>query len=76
MAEAEVRKATQMLSSSYETMRSIGGLFALILLLAMMSGIMASYLLIRGWRIRLYQRIPLEEGLPGEQERLRPEMAE
>lgn len=76
MADAEVRKAIQMLSSSYTTVRSIGGLFALILLLAVMSGIMASYLLIRGWRVRLYHRVPTEERLSEEGEHLRPEMTE
>lgn len=75
-ADAEVRKAIQMLSSSYTTVRSIGGLFALILLLSVMSGIMASYLLIRGWRVRLYHRVPLEERLSEEGEHFRPEMAE
>ncbi|KAJ5949048.1 hypothetical protein N7454_000632 [Penicillium verhagenii] len=75
-ADTEARKTIQMLSSSYATVRRIGGLFALILLLAVMSGIMASYLLIRGWRVRLYNRIPLEEGHPEEEDRLRPEMAE
>ncbi|KAJ6015116.1 hypothetical protein N7540_009707 [Penicillium herquei] len=75
-AEVEVIKATHMLNQSYETIREIGGLFALILLLAVMSGIMASYLLIRGWRVRLYHLVPLEEGLPDEEHRLQPEMAE
>lgn len=75
-AEAEVRKATQTLANTYEAARSIGGLFALILLLAVMSGIMAAFLLVRGWRVRLYQRVPSEEDLPEEQTRLRPEMAE
>ncbi|KAJ5631374.1 uncharacterized protein N7484_011474 [Penicillium longicatenatum] len=75
-ADAEVRKAIQMLSNSYTTVRSIGGLFALILLLAVMSGIMASYLLIRGWRVRLYQRVPLEEGLSEEGDHLKSEMDE
>lgn len=75
-AEAEVRKATQTLANTYEAVRSIGGLFALILLLAVMSGIMAAFLLVRGWRVRLYQRVPSEEELPEEQTRLRPEMAD
>jgi hypothetical protein len=50
--------------NTYETMRSIGGLFALVLLLALMSGIMASFMLIRGWRVRLYQRVPMEARYP------------
>lgn len=72
--DAQLRKATLTLMNTYETIRSIGGLFALILLLALMSGIMASYLLIRGWRVRLYQRVPMEEGVPEEEAHLRPEM--
>lgn len=75
-AEIQVAKATQMLSYSYETLRSIGGLFAIILLLGIMSGIIASYMLIRGWRVRLYQRVRLEGGLPEEEARLRPETSE
>lgn len=74
--EAQVRKAIQTLSNTYEAARSIGGLFALILLLGVMSGIMASYLLIRGWRVRLYHRLPMEDGLPEEEAHLRPEMAD
>ncbi|KAJ5665886.1 uncharacterized protein N7477_008334 [Penicillium maclennaniae] len=71
-AEAQNRKATQILANTYEAMRSIGGIFALILLLAVMCGIMASYLLIRGWRVRLYQRITSkEERYTEEEERLR-----
>ncbi|KAJ5679325.1 hypothetical protein N7462_007569 [Penicillium macrosclerotiorum] len=72
--EAQVRKATQTLINTYEAIRSIGGIFALVLLLAVMSGIMASYLLIRGWRVRLYQRIPMEDGIPEEEARLHPSM--
>jgi hypothetical protein len=63
-ADAQIRKATLMLMNTYETMRSIGGLFALVLLLALMSGIMASFMLIRGWRVRLYQRVPMEARYP------------
>ncbi|KAJ5089606.1 hypothetical protein N7532_008290 [Penicillium argentinense] len=70
-ARAQVIKATQLLSKTQETVRSIGGLFALILLLAMMSGIMAGYMLIRGWRVRFYQQVRLEDGLPEEETRLR-----
>ncbi|KAJ5280867.1 hypothetical protein N7478_006239 [Penicillium angulare] len=62
--EAEIRKATGMLNKSYETMRSIGGLFGMILLLAAMAGIMASYLLIRGWRVQLYHRVPTGDDMP------------
>ncbi|KAJ5324419.1 hypothetical protein N7476_003019 [Penicillium atrosanguineum] len=73
-AEAQNRKATQTLANTYDAIRSIGGVFALILLLAVMSGIMASYLLIRGWRVRLYQRIPpKEERYTEEEEPLRPD---
>lgn len=72
-ADAQLRKATLTLMNTYKTMRSIGGLFALILLLAVMCGIMVSYLLIRGWRVRLYQRIPVEEGIPEEEVHLRSE---
>ncbi|CEO60254.1 hypothetical protein PMG11_04889 [Penicillium brasilianum] len=75
-ADAQIRKATLTLMNTYETIRSIGGLFALILLLALMSGIMASYMLIRGWRVRLYQRVPMEDGVPEEEAHLRPEMAD
>ncbi|KAJ5168358.1 uncharacterized protein N7482_003952 [Penicillium canariense] len=73
-ADAQLKKATVTLMNTYETIRSIGGLFALILLLAVMSGILASYMLLRGWRVRLYQRAPLEEGLPEEEAQLRPGM--
>lgn len=73
-ADAQVRKATQVLENAYETIRNIGGLFGLILLLAIMAGIMAAYMVIRGWRVRLYQRIRLEDGLPEEEIRLRSEM--
>ncbi|KAJ5380364.1 uncharacterized protein N7496_002792 [Penicillium cataractarum] len=75
-ADAQIRKATLTLMNTYETIRSIGGLFALILLLALMCGIMASYMLIRGWRVRLYQRVPMEEGIPEEEAYLRPEMTD
>ncbi|KAJ5190719.1 uncharacterized protein N7498_009704 [Penicillium cinerascens] len=71
-AEAQNRKTTQTLATTYDAIRSIGGMFALILLLAVMSGIMASYLLIRGWRVHLYQRVPKEESY-AEEERLRPD---
>ncbi|KAJ5086214.1 hypothetical protein N7532_010985 [Penicillium argentinense] len=69
-ARAQVIKATQLLSKTQETVRSIGGVFTLILLLAMMSGIMAGYMLIRGWRVCSYQQVRLEEGLPDEETRL------
>ena len=75
-AQAEVIKATHMLSSSYKVIRSIGGLFALILLLAIMSGIMASYLLIRGWRLRMYHRVSSEERLNSDEDHYGPEMSE
>ncbi|KAJ5595299.1 uncharacterized protein N7459_001507 [Penicillium hispanicum] len=74
-AEAQVVKATQMILYTYDTIRSIGGFFAVILLLGVMTGIIASYMLIRGWRVRLYQRVRLEEDLP-EETHLRPEVAE
>lgn len=70
-AKAEVIKATQMLSKAQAAVRSIGGLFALILLLALMATIMAAFMLIRGWRVRFYQRLRLEDGLPEEETRLR-----
>ncbi|KAJ5225624.1 hypothetical protein N7468_006849 [Penicillium chermesinum] len=76
MADAELRKATHILSSAYETMRKVGGILALIILLGGMAGVMACFMLIRGWRVRLYQRVRLEDGLPEEQTHLRPEMAE
>lgn len=71
--EAQNRKAIQVLANTYDAIRSIGGIFALILLLAVMSGIMASYLLIRGWRVRLYNRVSSkEERYTEEEEPLRP----
>lgn len=75
-ADAELEKATQMLSGAYSTLRSVGGILALVILLGGMAGVMAAYMLIRGWRVRLYQRVPLEDGLPEEQARLNPEMAD
>jgi hypothetical protein len=72
--EAENRKVIQVLANTYDAIRSIGGIFALILLLAVMSGIMASYLLIRGWRVRLYNRVSSkEERYTEEEEPLRPD---
>ncbi|OQE23141.1 hypothetical protein PENSTE_c009G04208 [Penicillium steckii] len=70
-AKAEVIKATQLLSKAQAAVRSIGGLFALVLLLAMMATIMVGFMLIRGWRVRFYQRLRLEDGLPEEETRLR-----
>lgn len=75
-AEAEVRKATHTLANTYEAVRNIGGIFAIILLLILLFGVMAAFLLIRGWRVRFYQRVPLEEDMPEEERRLRPEMAD
>lgn len=76
MDVAELQKATQLISSAYETMRSVGGILALVILVGAMAAVVAVYMLIRGWRVRLYQRVPLEEGLPEESAYLRPEMAE
>ncbi|KAJ5756250.1 hypothetical protein N7533_005793 [Penicillium manginii] len=70
-AKAEVIKATQMLSKAQSAVRNIGGLFALILLLAMMATVMGAFMLIRGWRVRFYQQVKLEDGLPEEETRLR-----
>ncbi|KAJ5388295.1 hypothetical protein N7509_010836 [Penicillium cosmopolitanum] len=70
-AKAEVIKATQMLSKAQSAVRNIGGLFALVLLLAMMATVMGAFMLIRGWRVRFYQQVKLEEGLPEEETRLR-----
>jgi hypothetical protein len=60
-----------MLSKAQSAVRNIGGLFALILLLAMMATVMGAFMLIRGWRVRFYQQVKLEDGLPEEETRLR-----
>jgi hypothetical protein len=37
----------------------------------MMATVMGAFMLIRGWRVRFYQQVKLEDGLPEEETRLR-----
>ncbi|KAJ5771473.1 uncharacterized protein N7511_003524 [Penicillium nucicola] len=60
------------MNDTYETIRSIGAAFSFILLLCVFCGVVASYLVIRGWRVRLYQRLGMESGLAEERARLSP----
>ncbi|KAJ6089819.1 hypothetical protein N7467_005035 [Penicillium canescens] len=69
--DTQTQKTIQVLNHSYEAIRNIGGLFAFILLLCLFCGVVASCLVIRGWRVRLYQRLKMEDGFPEEQAHLR-----
>jgi hypothetical protein len=69
--DTQTQKTIQVLNHSYEAIRNIGGFFAFVLLVCLFCGVMASYLVIRGWRVRLYQRLKMEDGFPEEQAHLR-----
>ncbi|KAJ5362169.1 hypothetical protein N7541_003013 [Penicillium brevicompactum] len=70
--DTQTQKTISVLNHTYETIRSIGAAFSFILLLCLFCGVVASYLVIRGWRVRLYQRLGMESGLAEERARLSP----
>lgn len=70
--DTQTQKTISVLSHTYDTIRSIGATFSFILLIGVFCGVVASYLLIRGWRVRLYQRLGMEQGLAAERAHLRP----
>lgn len=69
-AEAQSLKAIQVLSSTSHAVRGIGGFFAFAVLVCLVSGLVVGFMVMRGWRVQLYQR-PSMECLPEEQARLR-----
>ncbi|KAJ5297532.1 hypothetical protein N7508_007781 [Penicillium antarcticum] len=69
--DAQTQKTIQVLNHSYEAIRSIGGTFAFILLFCLFFSVLACYMVIRGWRVRLYQRLKMEDRYPEEQAHLR-----
>jgi hypothetical protein len=69
--DTQTRKTIQVLNHTYDAIRSIGGVFSFVLLICLFCGVVASYLVIRGWRVRLYQSLGVEQGLAGETEHLR-----
>ena len=71
MRQAENRKASHILANSYAAIRRMGGTFFLVILLIVLFGAVVYVLLRRGWRVQLYQRLPMEEGMTEERTRLR-----
>ncbi|KAI1832607.1 hypothetical protein DTO006G1_1695 [Penicillium roqueforti] len=70
--ETQTEKTTQVLNHTYNAIRSIGGVFSFVLLLCLFFAVMASYLVIRGWRLRVYQRVRTEDGGSEERAHLAP----
>jgi hypothetical protein len=68
--DTQTQKTTQILKHTYDAIRSISGIFSFVLLLCVFVGVMACYMVIRGWRVRVYQRLATEDGLPGERAHL------
>ncbi|CAG8945352.1 unnamed protein product [Penicillium salamii] len=69
--DAETQKTISVLNLTYENIRSIGAAFSFVLLICLFCGIVASYMVIRGWRVRLYQRLGRESAFADERVRLR-----
>ncbi|CAI7598779.1 unnamed protein product [Penicillium crustosum] len=68
--DTQTQKTTQILKHTYDAIRSISGIFSFVLLLCVFVFVMACYMIIRGWRVRVYQRLATEDGLPGERAHL------
>lgn len=68
--DTQTQKTIQVLNHAYDAIRNIGGVFSFLLLLCVFVSVVAGYLLIRGWRIRLYQRPRTEDGFPSERAHL------
>ncbi|KAJ5205941.1 hypothetical protein N7491_003435 [Penicillium cf. griseofulvum] len=68
--DTQTQKTIQVLKHTYDTIRRISGIFSFVLLLCLFAGVIAIYMVIRGWRVRLYQRVRTEDGLPGERAHL------
>ncbi|CAG7949932.1 unnamed protein product [Penicillium olsonii] len=69
--DTQTQKTIAVLNHTYENIRSIGAAFSFVLLICLFCGVVASYLVIRGWRVRLYQRLARESGFADERVRLR-----
>ncbi|CAI7645414.1 unnamed protein product [Penicillium glandicola] len=70
--DAQTQKTTQVIKHTYDAIRRISGIFSFILLIFVFAAVMAGYMIIRGWRVRFYQRVSTEDGLPGERAHLTP----
>ncbi|KAJ5972270.1 uncharacterized protein N7479_002188 [Penicillium vulpinum] len=68
--DTQTQKTIQVLKHTYDAIRNISGIFSFVLLLCLFAIVMASYLVIRGWRVQLYQRVRTEDGFPGERAHL------
>lgn len=68
--DTQTQKTTQVLKHTYDAIRSISGIFSFVLLLCLFFGVMACYMVIRGWRVRLYQRPRTEDGYSDERAHL------
>lgn len=64
--DTQTQKTIQVLSHTYDVVRNISGFFSFVLLLCLFIAVIAGYLVIRGWRVRLYQRLGMEDGYPSE----------
>jgi hypothetical protein len=69
--DTQNHKTIQVLNLTYDAIRSIGAVFSFVLLICLFCGVVASYLVIRGWRVRLYQSVGVEQGFAGESAPLR-----
>ncbi|KAJ5779382.1 hypothetical protein N7457_007102 [Penicillium paradoxum] len=68
--DTQTQKTIQVQKHTYDVIRNISGFFSFVLLLCLFVIVIAGYLVIRGWRVRLYQRSPMEDGLPSERAHL------
>ncbi|KAJ6149465.1 hypothetical protein N7471_000664 [Penicillium samsonianum] len=68
--DAQTQKTTQILKHTYDAIRNISGIFSFVLLLCLFVGVMACYMVIRGWRVRVYQRLCTEDGVSEERAHL------
>ncbi|OGM43126.1 hypothetical protein ABOM_008228 [Aspergillus bombycis] len=69
-ADADVRQIAQLVHETYDLVRNVSGIFVLIVLCGIVSGIAASiYLLIRRRRTRSYKHVPSDD-VPDEEIRL------
>ncbi|KAJ5138723.1 uncharacterized protein N7515_003571 [Penicillium bovifimosum] len=68
--DTQTQKTIQILGHAYDAIHNISGFFSFLLLLGFFAAVVAGYLVLRGWRLRVYQRLPREDAFLSERARL------
>ncbi|KAJ5544979.1 hypothetical protein N7535_006633 [Penicillium sp. DV-2018c] len=64
--DTQTQKTIQILDHAYDAIHNISAFFSFLLLLGFFVAVVTGYLVLRGWRLRAYQRLSKEDGFRSE----------